>query len=459
MRRNTGLLALLVVAAAIPACGGGSHSGGGAAAASSGASTGGGTSGGATTGGGTSGGAGSTGGSVTGPSAGRFPVDRIFIIFKENHTYDNYFATFPGGEGATSGLKSDGSTVQLTAPLTDLWMPGSNGWSNAHTDWNNGAMDSFDKGEFPMIPLISNGAYVTYAPASGQPDGPAKYYWQLAQAGVLCDHFHTAVMGPSLPNHLMSVAASSGRAISNPGLTSHQLTVLDASGNQVSHAMDFTPQEIATTLPNELDAAGLTWAYYSEQSSNPVGQIADQIEDQGIGVGAIEVLKALPSFATSYFEQVQDYDKNFGAQLAAGAIGNVTWIRPGALNSEHPALSGVAAGADWTKAVVNAIGASPYWDRCAIFITYDDFGGFYDHVAPPQVDEFGLGFRVPCIVLSPYAKKGVVDKTTYEVSSILKFCEADFGLATMTARDGAAADFTAAFDFTQAPRPFSDFHY
>jgi phospholipase C len=420
-RRLAGLIALIVFSG----CGGGG--GGGGSAPSSPASS-----------------SSASGGGPPAAVAGRFPVDYIFIIFKENHTYDNYFATFPGGDGATGLAYPAGG---------DLYLPGNNGWTAGHADYDGGAMDGF-----------SAQSKVSYAPANGQPGGPANYYWEIAQAGVLCDHFHTAVMSDSFPNHLFTVAASCGRCISNPSVQSvlagnPTLSALDATGNVVSHPMNFTLAEIATTLPNELEAAGLTWTYYSESSSNPIAKIADQLEDQGIGVGSIEALRRTRGYATSYREDVEDFDKNFGAQLAAGAVGNVTWIRPGALNSEHPGLSGVQAGADWTRAVVNAIGQSAYWDRCAIFITYDDFGGFYDHVAPPQLDEFGLGFRVPCTVVSPYAKRGFVDPTTTEVSSILKFAETDFGLPAMTARDAIAADFTEAFDFAQPPRPFSEFYF
>jgi phospholipase C len=222
--------------------------------------------------------------------------------------------------------------------------------------------------------------------------------------------------------------------------------------------MDFTPAEITTTLPNELEAAGVSWRYFSEASSKLLGGVADDLEDQGLGIGAIEVLQAAPSFATSYDAKTEDLDKNLGGLLAAGAIGQVNWIRPGALNSEHPGLSSVHEGAAWTRAVVNAILESPYWPESAIFITFDDFGGFYDHVAPPELDEFGLGFRVPAIVISPYARQAVLHDTL-EVSSILRFVEENFGLPTMTGRDAQASDFMAAFDFDQPPRPASDFLY
>ena len=389
------------------------------------------------------------------------PIQHVFILFKENHTFDNYFATYPGADGATVATRGDGSQIALQQPWTDLFQPGSNSWDAAHRDYAGGAMTGFDDGEpLPgVIPWgISNGPYATYAPADGQPGGPAKYYWQLAQAGVLCDHYFTAVMGPSLPNHLMSVAASSGRAISNPGIFNHLLTVLDAQGNQVSHPESFSAAEIATTLPNELEKAGLTWKYYSEASANPIANLADTLEDQGLGIGMIEVLKATHSYARSYDTTTQDLDVNLGRSLAHGAA-NVTWIRPGAINSEHPLISGVESGAGWTRKVVNAILASPAYRDSAIFITYDDFGGFYDHVAPPKVDDLGLGFRVPLMVISPYARRGVVLHQTYEVAAILKYAESIFGLPSMTHRDAAANDLSAAFDYSQKPRPASDFEF
>jgi phospholipase C len=254
----------------------------------------------------------------------------------------------------------------------------------------------------------------------------------------------------------MSVAATSGGAIGNPSWLTHKVPVLDAAGNVADHAPSFTTSEIPATLPNRLDAAGISWRYFSEASSNPLAQIADQLEDQGLGVRAIDALAQSPRFAASYDETTKDLDKSFSGLLAAGKVGQVNWIRPGAFNSEHPGLSGVAAGAAWTRAVVSAIARSPYWAESAIFITWDDYGGFYDHVAPPRVDAVGLGFRVPAIVVSPYARNAVLHETL-EVSSILRFVEKSFSLQPLTERDANANDFMSAFDFAQPPRPAGDF--
>ena len=388
------------------------------------------------------------------------PIRHVFIIVKENHTYDNLFATFPGGDGATVATRGSGRQIALKDPWTDLWYPGSNSWDAAHADYAGGRMTGFDSGErFPgVIPFISVGPYATYAPADGQPGGPAEYYWRLAQAGVLCDRYFTSVMGPSFPNHLMSVAARAGRAIGNPSLLSGKVPVLDAQGNRVDHAAHFDASEIPVTLPNALDAAGLPWRYFSEAGSNVVANVADYFEDQGTGVGAIDVLKNAPSFAGSFDDKIQSLDRNFAAVLAQGKVGAVNWIHPDAMHSEHPGVSPLHDGVEWTRGVVNAIVDSRYWADSAIFIVWDDFGGFYDHVAPPQVDAFGLGFRVPALIVSPYARRAVLHDTA-EVSSVLKFAEKTFSLPSLGGRDTAAADLMNAFDFTQAPRSRSEFRF
>jgi phospholipase C len=135
----------------------------------------------------------------------------------------------------------------------------------------------------------------------------------------------------------------------------------------------------------------------------------------------------------------------------------VNWIRPTNVNSDHPAVGSIYDGQLWVWKILNAIGHSNLWERSAVFITWDDYGGFYDHITPPRVDDFGYGFRVPCIVVSPFARKGVVQHQVRSFDSILRFCERIYGLPTMNRRDAIADDFLDAFDFTQPPRPYSDF--
>jgi phospholipase C len=393
------------------------------------------------------------------PAAAKSPIEHIFVIVKENHTFDNYFATYPGSDGSLVA-NENGDETPLANARTDMDFPGDNSFGDAHTDYDDGKMDHFQKGEegsffAKLASLVTRGPFITYSPRDGKASGPAAYYWQLAAKGTLCDHYFTAVMGPSSPNHLFLVAASCGGLVSNENLATHVVQVL--KGDQiVSHPDHFTASEIPTALPNELEKKGLTWRYFDEGDSSAAGHILGTLEDNDASIKMIDVLTALPDFERCY-QQKSGLDSSLAGLLAAGDAGNVTWIKPSPTHCEHPGIASVSAGAAWTKAIVDAIGKSPYWEKCAIFITWDDYGGFYDHVAPPQVDDLGLGFRVPCLVVSPYAKKGAVDHTTYEHSSILKFAEAVNGLPAMSHRDAGSADMTDAFDFTQAPRSYSEF--
>jgi phospholipase C len=130
----------------------------------------------------------------------------------------------------------------------------------------------------------------------------------------------------------------------------------------------------------------------------------------------------------------------------------VTWVTPRFELSDHPEYS-FCWGQNWSTRVIDAIMGSPMWKDTAIFVTWDDYGGFYDHVPPPQVDDFGFGIRVPLLLISPYARSGYVDHTLGEFSSVLRFIEDNWGLSPLTARDRDAQNLSEAFDFTQEPLP------
>ena len=130
----------------------------------------------------------------------------------------------------------------------------------------------------------------------------------------------------------------------------------------------------------------------------------------------------------------------------------MSWLVVSADKSEHPPAS-VCVGENWTVQQLNAVMQGPDWKSTAVFLTWDDFGGFYDHVPPPQVDNFGFGPRVPLLIISPYAKVGFIAHTFYEFSSVLKFIEERFGLPPLTDRDSAANDMLDSFDFDQRSLP------
>jgi phospholipase C len=384
-------------------------------------------------------------------AAAKPPIDHVFIIFKENHTFDNYFAGYPGADSQPA--------LPLTPAHSERDVPGMNSWEAAHAAYDGGLMDRFDqeeKGEvWGDLALFYHGPFVTFASARGR---PVQYYWDLAQKGVLCDRYFTSLMGESSPNHMYVVAATSAGRISNEDVVKHTCRVLGPDGNIFEHPNHWTVDEIPNALPNELEAAKKTWSYIEEGTSDdPLKQALAFLYDTKDGsIGCLDVVRGLPDF-DDRFVSMMSVDRSLAAFLASGKAGNVTWIKPNRQDCEHPGFGRVPTGVKWTQNVVNAIGQSQYWNRCAILITWDDFGGFYDHVAPPQVDALGLGFRVPCLIVSPYAKKGFVDHTQYEHSSIPKLAESLFDLPAMTSRDAAASDMMNAFDFTQKPRPYSDF--
>jgi len=139
--------------------------------------------------------------------------------------------------------------------------------------------------------------------------------------------------------------------------------------------------------------------------------------------------------------------------VANGQLAQVTWVVPDSSHSDHPGNNSTE-GPDWVASVVNAIGSSPFWNTTAIFINWDDWGGWYDHVAPINIDNMGPGFRVPLIVVSPYAKHGYVSHTVYETASLITFVEKDFALGNLGTRDALANNLLDCFDFAQTPAPY-----
>jgi phospholipase C len=355
-------------------------------------------------------------------------IQHTVFIFKENRTTDSYFGTFPGADGVTTGVTSTGKVVTLTHMLDTFGGQGlCNSWDCALDAMDGGRMDRFD--------LITDGTLNAYAQADEQ-DIPN--YWAYARHFVLADHYFTSVHGPSLPNHLFSVAAQSGGVIDNgsasqtatncDGTPAGTVTVIDQNGKrtQQSPCFDFR------TLPDLLENARISWTYYA-----------------GFGgvLSLINHIRNGPAWQRNIATTEQFITDARNGQLPA-----VSWVLPPGEKSEHPPTS-ICQGENWTLEAVNAVMQGPDWNRTVIFITYDDFGGLYDHVPPPQIDQFGLGPRVPMLIISPFAKRGYISHTQYEHSSVLKFVEARYHLPPLTGRDAAASDMLDAFDFRQTQPP------
>ena len=398
----------------------------------------------------------------------RFPIKHVIFLVKENRTFDNYFGRFPGANGTTTGTLHDGSVVPLE-PLPDRVSPDiDHSWRGALTAYDHGRMDGFD--------LLAGGkpnqGLHGYTEAS-QEDIPN--YWTLAQQFVLSDNFFSSLHGPSFPNHLYTIAAQSGGVMNNPNqktpngppaplvrprqdpgvpgleprnvppITSgsawgcdsdptSRVSVLDQEGTieRIYPCLDFE------TMGDELTAAHVSWKMYAptEGSAGYIWSVYD----------AIRHIRAEPAWK----RHIVPVDQ-FAADAANGRLPAVSWISTPSSVSEHPPSS-TCVGENWTVGLLEALASGRDWPSSATFITWDDFGGFYDHVPPQQIDQYGLGFRVPLLVISPYARSGYIDHAQSEFSSVLKFIESDFGVANLTDRDLNTTDFSQVFDFTQQPR-------
>jgi phospholipase C len=366
-------------------------------------------------------------------------IQHIVFILKENRSFDNYFGTFPGADGATSGTISTGQRISLAQAPNVMPHDIGHDWGSAHTAMDNGRMDRFDlvgEASGPNGELLSMTQFL---------DADIPNYWSYAEHFSLADRMFSSLAGPSFPNHLYAVAAQAGGAINVPkGPTwgcdaddAEVVDVMDPKGtvSQVYPCFDFQ------TLADSLEAAGVSWRYYAP--------VAGQRGYIWSALDAIRHIRLTPLWTA----RVAPYGQ-FVDDAVSGSLPQVTWLIPDLDVSDHPqSKAGVCAGENWTVEQINAIMQGPDWPTTAIVLTWDDFGGFYDHVPPPAADQFGYGPRVPLLVISPYVKEGRVSHTVYEFASILQLIETRYNLKPLTTRDAVANSLLDMFDFTQTPAP------
>ena len=415
-------------------------------------------------------------------------IEHLIFIVQENHSFDNYFGTYPG----VNGLSSDAAIpfdpnetslgyvrpfhLNVSQPIMiwgDELPPGvadpddiqqvnsstpfhlesesigrdlSHAWTIAHEAYDNGKMDGFVAAEGSILTM---GYY-------DRSDIP--YYWDYANQYVLDDNFFSSLMGPSFPNHLYIASGTSGSVTNLPPpclqtsckwiLNGHVVDNPPSGFNWQGLSLDWA------TLAQELSKANVPWSWYDGEAKPTKPNIWD----------------VLPLF--TYFQnnpdQLDEHVRNtraFIGDIQNDQLPAVSWIIPGGWvpptypaackgqsPSEHPPARS-DCGMDYVSYLVNQVMQSQYWQSSAIIVTWDDYGGFYDHVPPPQVDAFGEGFRVPTLVISPWAKHGYIDHTQYEFASLLRLAEDNFNLPTLGTRDVGANDMMNSFDFSQAPQP------
>ncbi len=371
-------------------------------------------------------------------------IQHVIFIVRENRSFDHYFGKYPGANGATTAQISTGQVIPLAASPDQSDGDLGHGWDASTLAIDNGAMDRFD-----LIPGGNrNNNHLSVSQFSKE-DIPN--YWSYAQHFGLADNMFSSTQAPSYSNHLYTIAATGGGAVDIPFSSSGSHSYgpgtawgCDSGPDWLVHKLDNDGDITAVppcfdfkTLADELQAKNITWRYYSAAPG--------ELEFSFNAMDSIKHIRNQPKL----WANIRD-DATFISDVTSGNLAQVTWLVNGQSLTEHPPES-VCAGENWVTTQLNALMQSPYWANTAVFLTWDDFGGFYDHVPPPPVDLFGLGLRVPFLIISPFAKPGNISHTQYEFASVLKFIETRFGLAALTARDGNADDLTDAFNFAQTP--------
>jgi phospholipase C len=373
-------------------------------------------------------------------------IKHVVFLFKENRSFDNMFSHWNDAGSARTPVNTVSSGPISTGQILALQdMPDAvshdicHGWGCFILAIDNGKMDGFDL-QIVGSPCSLNGDYECYG---RQTAAQMKPYFTYAEQFGLGDNYFTSIKTATTPNHLYSVAAQSGGVITNApdGCDSPPndvLAVLDPNGNLSTQF----PCVDMLTLMDELQSAGVSWRYYA---------------DTKIPFNAMQLISHL-RFGPLWVNNVSD--ANFVNDVNSGNLQQVSWLMATGEATDHPPYS-LCFGENYTITAINAIMNSKYWstEPTAIFVAWDDSGGWYEHVAPPILDQYGVGARSPFIVISPYTPDtggaGSVSHVQYEHSSVLRFVEDLFTLPNMTNRDAGsnqlAAD-PALFDFNQALR-------
>jgi phospholipase C len=389
--------------------------------------------------------------------SGSSPIQHVVIMIQENRSFDDFFATFRGADGVREGL--------MKTPSGDVYVPLKAGklfcdsLSHDHFSFNkeydNGKMDGF--GEVKRA--LRRGVQI---PAGRYPYRyvDPKYiqpYWAIAQQWVLADHMFTTQGSSSFTAHQDLIAGgtpvghhgnnvidfpvpSSWGCNAQPGTKTDLIT---PKGKELFREGPF-PCFKYKTMRDLLDGAGLSWLYFTKPSNGAVWNAFD----------AIDAVRNGPEWTTNIITPETDV-LNY---ITYGELPAVSWVIPDTDTSDHPGYPD--RGPDWVASVVNAIGESSYWPSTVVIVLWDEWGGEYDHVPPPQLDGQGLGMRVPMLIVSAYDKTnsssqpGYISHTEYEDGSLLKFIEENWGLGSLGTSDVRANSIADSFDFSQPPRQY-----
>jgi len=382
-------------------------------------------------------------------------IKHVVIVIQENRSVDNLFNGFPGADTVQIGERRIGPVNLMPV---DLAYPADvdhqhRAWL---TEYDRGRMDGFadvatspkQRDEFPY-------AYV--------PESQVEPYWTMAKRYTFADRMFQSNTGPSFPAHLYLIAGQAEFAASNPdqlettrfawGCDSPKtarVAFIAADGSESDPGV--FPCYNFQTLADVANANGVTWRYYAPAIDH-LGNIWSAFD-------AIGHIRYSPRWRNVVSPETRILDDAQSADLPS-----IVWVAPSMQNSDHPLPRsftkedvgikvGAQYGPEWVASIVNAIGRSPFRDSTVVLVVWDDWGGWYDHVVPPQLDRMGLGPRVPFIVISPWAKRHYVSHVQHEFGSILKFVETTFDLPSLGTTDARADDLIDCFDFSQTVDAF-----
>ncbi len=380
-------------------------------------------------------------------ATGAGKIAHIVYIVQENRSFDNLFQGYPGADTVSSGKDSHGETIQLqpvhlsrhyvidhSASAMIAACDGTGKMPGTHCK-----MDGFNLEEGFGGPRHRAYVYVPHA--------DSKPYFDMAHEGVLADRMFQSQLDESFVAHQYIIAAQANWSVDLPsgkwGCGQGPYNVI--STISVDRDPDGTPTQPCfeyRTLGDELDKANLTWRFYASSYGT------------GLDWSGYQAVRHI-YYGPDWKKDVISPNWKFITDVRAGKLANFTWITPVCDDSDHVDCTG-GYGPSWVSALVNTVGRSKFWNSTVIFIQWDDWGGLYDHVPPPPpYYRDSLGFRVPLLVLSPYAKHNYVSHVQYETTSVLRFAEDLWGLNQLAAADKRATSPAAdCFDFSRKPRPF-----
>src|SRR5690349_6084319 len=360
------------------------------------------------------------------------PIEHFIVVMQQNHTFDNYFGTYPGANGIPEDVcmpisLSNSTDAQCITPfeinthsISDL----SHSDTTFQAQFQSGKMNGFVDA---LKNLNQDGALSMGHFTESQ----LPFYWNLADQYVLFDNYFSSAHTGSITNRMYSVAGK--------------------PGSEFNRIPENGFGDIPTIF-DKLQERGISWKFYIKDY-NPdlnyrTAKDLDFLPPQVQWVPLLSFDRFLDD--PELFSHIVDLDEYY-TDLENGTLPAVAYVLLlGA--TEHP-ISDLSLGETATRTMLHTLMQSDSWESSAFFITYDDWGGWYDHVAPPQIDERGYGFRVPALLVSPYARMGHIDHTLRDHTSILKFIEENWDILPHAERDAQANNFTSAFDFSMTPRP------